>query len=99
MPRRSNAQLNIRSDAARRRVAELVAETGKSATQVVEDALQSYRPPPPVERPPLPEGFAYRNGFIVQTAKLDLTPEDHERATREAREDWDPVIRRARPDY
>jgi len=40
MSRRA-AQLNIRSDAARARVAELVAETGKSATQVVEEALQS----------------------------------------------------------
>ena len=45
MTRRA-AQLNIRSDAARARVAELIAETGKSATQVVEEALQSYRPPP-----------------------------------------------------
>ena len=58
------AQLNIRSDAARRRVAELVAETGKSATQVVEEALQSYRPPPPVEEV-LPDGLIRKGKFLV----------------------------------
>lgn len=99
MTRRA-AQLNIRSDAARARVADLVGQTGKTATQVVEEAVMAYRPPPPVEREPLPEGFEYRNGWIVQTAKLDhMTPEDHERASREAREDWDPDVRRSRPDY
>jgi hypothetical protein len=64
MTRRSNAQLNIRSDAARRRVSELVRETGKSATQVVEDALQSYRPPPPVDEV-LPEGLIREGRFLV----------------------------------
>ena len=88
MTRRA-AQLNIRSDKARQRVADLVYQTGKTATQVVEEALQAYRPPPPVEQPPLPEGFAYRNGFIVQTAKLDLTPEQHMNAVAMAREDRD----------
>jgi hypothetical protein len=64
MPRRSNAQLNIRSDAARRRVAELVRETGKSATQVVEEALKSYRPPPPAGEV-LPEGLIREGRFLV----------------------------------
>lgn len=58
------AQLNIRSTEARRRVAELVTETGKSATQVVEEALQSYRPPPPVEEV-LPEGLIRKGKFLV----------------------------------
>ena len=62
---RSNAQLNIRSDKARQRVADLVRETGKSAKQVVEDALQAYRPPPPAERPPAPEGMEWRGRFLV----------------------------------
>ncbi len=89
MARRA-AQVNIRSDAARRRVDQLVAETGKSATQIVEEALQSYRPPPPVELPDLPEGFTYRNGWIVQTAKLEhITPEMHLNAVALAREDRD----------
>jgi hypothetical protein len=63
MSRRAS-QLNIRSDAARRRVAELVAETGKSATQVVEDAVRAYRPPPPVEEV-LPEGVVRDGRFLA----------------------------------
>ncbi|UVO55528.1 hypothetical protein [Sphingomonas sp. SUN039] len=66
MTRRA-AQLNIRSDAARARVAELVAETGKSATQVVEEALQTYRPLPPVEES-LPEGVIRKGRFLVLKA-------------------------------
>lgn len=89
MSRRA-AQLNIRSDRARQRVAELVGQTGKTATQVVEEAVMAYRPPPPVELPELPEGFAYRNGWIVQTAKLEhVTPEMHLNAVALAREDRD----------
>lgn len=42
MTRRSNAQLNIRSDEARRVVARLSAESGKSATSIVEEALRQY---------------------------------------------------------
>lgn len=63
MTRRA-AQLNIRSDAARARVAELVQETGKSATQVVEEALQSYRPPPPATEV-IPEGMIRKGKFLV----------------------------------
>lgn len=63
MTRRA-AQLNIRSDAARRRVAELVAETGKSATQVVEEAISAYRPQPPVEET-IPEGMVRRGRLLV----------------------------------
>jgi hypothetical protein len=66
MSRRA-AQLNIRSDAARARVAELIAETGKSATQVVEEALQSYRPPPP-RHEMLPEGVVRDGKFLVLKA-------------------------------
>ena len=64
MARRSNAQLNIRSDAARVRVAELVAQTGRSATQVVEEALQRYRPEPNVEEA-LPEGLMLDGRFLI----------------------------------
>lgn len=42
MPRRSTAQLNIRSDEARNAVARLAAETGRSATSIIEDALRQY---------------------------------------------------------
>ncbi len=61
---RRAAQLNIRSDIARARVAELVAETGKSATQVVEEALHSYRPPPPTTEV-IPEGMIRKGKFLV----------------------------------
>ncbi len=43
MPRQT-AQLNIRSDFARRRVRELVEKTGMTATELVEDALRGYVP-------------------------------------------------------
>ena len=41
MPRRTNAQVNIRSDCVRRRVAEIAAQTGQSATRIVEDAVRA----------------------------------------------------------
>jgi Rv0623-like transcription factor len=46
MPRRSTAQLNIRSDFAKARATELARETGMSVTQVVEDAVRAYVPQP-----------------------------------------------------
>jgi hypothetical protein len=66
MPRKSTAQINIRSNFVRARAAQLSAETGKSITQVVEDAVRAYRPPPPVERPPAPEGYEYKGWMLVQ---------------------------------
>lgn len=71
MTRRSNAQLNIRSDTARRRVAELVGATGKSATQVVEDALIAYRPPSFSNRAPAPEGLEWKGRFLVAKSTGD----------------------------
>lgn len=64
MPRKSTAQVNIRSTIVRDRVAQLVAETGKTMTQVVEDAVTAYRPQPPVEEI-LPEGLVRRGRFLV----------------------------------
>ena len=64
MGRRSTAQLNIRSAIVRDRVAQLVAETGKTMTQVVEDAVTAYRPTPPVEEV-LPEGMVRRGRLLV----------------------------------
>ena len=64
MAQRSTPQLNIRSSEARRRVAELVQETGKSATQIVEEAVSVYRPQPPVEEV-LPDGMLRRGRLLV----------------------------------
>jgi hypothetical protein len=72
MPRQDNAQLNIRSAFARARVAELVAATGMTATQVVEEALRGYAPPvePEAEaRPPAPPGMVWRGKLLVHAAR------------------------------
>ena len=44
MPRRDNAQLNIRSAFARARAHEIARRTGMTATEVIEDALRGYVP-------------------------------------------------------
>lgn len=44
MTKRAVTQLNIRSAVARARVAELTRRTGKTVTQVVEDALLAHNP-------------------------------------------------------
>ena len=66
MTRRA-AQLNIRSDKAKQRVADLAFQTGKTATQVVEEAVMAYRPPPSVNEPPVhvPEGLKWNGKFLV----------------------------------
>lgn len=81
MAQRSTPQLNIRSSEARRRVAELVQETGKSATQIVEDAVRSYRPHPAIERP-IPEGMELIGRFLVAKSRggPKITLEDTNRA-------------------
>lgn len=90
MTRRSNAQLNIRSDKARQRVADLVRETGRTATQVVEEALQAYRPQPSTTREPAPEGYVWKGPFLVQKARpgqRKMTLEEHLAIIDEVRED------------
>lgn len=47
MARTESQQLNIRSRFARERAAVLAHETGMTTTQVVEEALRAYVPPPP----------------------------------------------------
>lgn len=98
MTRRSNAQINIRSDFVRERASQLAAETGKTVTQVVEDAVRAYRPPPPAEEEPLPEGFEWRGGFIVQVNRPTSIEEilryiDEDRNRSPFHEDWDDADR------
>ena len=66
MTRRA-AQLNVRSDKAKQRVADLVYQTGKTATQVVEEAVMAYRPSPSASEPPMrvPEGLKWNGKFLV----------------------------------
>lgn len=60
-------QLNIRSRYARDRAAELARDIGRTATQVVEDALRAYSPPGPEETPPeiLPSGLVRHGRLLV----------------------------------
>lgn len=87
MARKSNAQVNIRSEFVRSRVRELAAETGKSATQVVEDAVRAYKPPPPDEDD-LPEGMMRVGWLVVRKSDGNgrvITLEDTNRAIEEDR--------------
>ena len=45
MDARRTSQFNIRSAFVRRRAHELAAQTGMTATQIVEEALRAYAPP------------------------------------------------------
>lgn len=58
-PRR--AQLNIRSDYARDRAAQLARDTGKSVTEVVEEALRAFAP----TRPPAPDGMQWAGDLLI----------------------------------
>jgi hypothetical protein len=49
MSRADHVQFNVRSAFARARAHELAKLTGKTATQIVEDALRGYVPPGSVE--------------------------------------------------
>jgi hypothetical protein len=64
MPRSANIQLNIRSEPAKARATALARATGKSVTQVVEEAVLAYRPQPPSEEI-LPEGLVRKGRFLV----------------------------------
>jgi hypothetical protein len=64
MPRANPAQLNIRSGFARARAQELARLTGRSVTEIVEDALRSYVPP----------AAALRTGRLVQRGVILVRP-------------------------
>lgn len=66
MPAVRPAQTNIRSDVVRRRIAEVTARTGMTATQFLEEAVLRYDPPPEV----LPPGLKRVGRLLV----ADLPP-------------------------
>lgn len=83
MRRRNNAQLNIRSDYARERVDQLVRETGKTARQVVEEAVRAYHPAPPAAKDDgnVPEGMIRKGRLLVWVGSArPITLEDTNRA-------------------
>lgn len=57
------AQVNVRSDALKRRVDEVTARTGMSATRFLEEAAARFEPEPEV----LPPGLKRVNGLLVFT--------------------------------
>lgn len=57
---RAAAQLNVRSDYARKRAAALAQATGMTTTQVIEEALRAYTPPAAV-----PPGKLVRRGSLL----------------------------------
>lgn len=65
MPRADAAQLNIRSRYARERVGQLARQSGMTATQIVEEALRAYTPPP---HDPPPPGLVRRGPLLVLRA-------------------------------
>ncbi len=66
MSRANSAQFNIRSGFARARAHELARLTGKSVTEIVEDALRSYAPPV----------GALRTGRLIQRGVILVLPAD-----------------------
>jgi hypothetical protein len=83
MSRRTGAQLNIRSDFARDRVREIMQRTGMTATEVVEEALRSYVPPP---QDPPPYGLIREGPLLVLASRgRTITQEEADAALEAAR--------------
>ena len=65
------AQINSRSEPARRRIDELVRRTGMTATTIVELALLNYVPAAPLGD--LPRGFVRKGRIVVGTGGHRVT--------------------------
>lgn len=82
MARADTAQLNIRSRFARDRATELARASGMTTTQVIEEALRAYAPPPP-DKPP--RGLVRKGRLLVLTGGPTVTIEDVDAAIEAAR--------------
>lgn len=83
MARKSTAQVNIRSEFVKQRVGELSRQTGKTATQLVEDAVRAYKPSPPADDDEVPAGMVRKGKFLVFKGTGDgrvITLDDTNRA-------------------
>lgn len=86
MERARSAQLNIRSDFARERAADLARQTGMTTTQVVEAALKAFDPYGHIR----PVGRLVRKGRLLvmpSDGTRTVTVEDVQRSIDEAREE------------
>ena len=91
MARTESAQLNVRSRFARDRAAAIALETGMTTTQVVEEALRTYVPPPP---DPVPAGLIRKGALLVMPAHgRQMTLEEANAALDDARLERDEAIR------
>lgn len=70
MDARRTSRFNIRSDFVRQRAHELAAQTGMTATQVVEEAMRAYSPPIEGER----VGNLVRRGWLLVGSSYDGKP-------------------------
>lgn len=61
------SQITIHSRYAYARTRDLARATGKTVTQVIEEALRAYDPQLPIASFPRPRGWARRGKFIVLT--------------------------------
>jgi hypothetical protein len=61
MPRRRQAQVNVRSDALKQRIEYVTARTGMSATRFLEEAAMRFEPAPEA----LPPGLRREGRFLV----------------------------------
>jgi hypothetical protein len=84
MPRSNQAQLNVRSAYARARVQELARLTGMTATQVVEEALRGFAPPPTAREA---RGLVRRGPILVKPrAAAKITQDQADAALLEVRQ-------------
>mgnify|MGYP000386126234 CR=1 FL=1 len=86
MERARSAQLNIRSDFARERAADLARQTGMTKTQVVEAALKAFDPHDHIR----PVGRLVKKGRLLVMPSDEtrtLTVEEVQRSMDEAREE------------
>lgn len=82
-------QFNIRSRYARDRARQLAEQTGRTTTQIVEEALRVYAPPSDSapDGTPGPHGLVWRGGILVIPArgKRIITQEEADAALEAAR--------------
>lgn len=89
---RFEPQLNIRSAFARERATALARRTGRTTTQVVEDALRAFDPQAPEadEDLPLPPSGLIRKGWLLvmpADGRRKITAEEAQAAIDDAREE------------
>lgn len=93
----AEADLLIRSDFAHARAHELARATGRSTTEIVEEALRAWTPgPPPLADADLPPGLAREGHLLVLTGQPEWANIDIQAAIEAARDERIDNIMRCR---